>query len=53
MNININDIEDEDLRKKVIKYFKTSKKGKLDDEEKDGKVKECMDLCDYLYESFK
>ena len=33
MNININDIEDDDLRKKVIKYFKTFKKGKLEDED--------------------
>ena len=33
LNININDIEDDDLRKKVIKYFKTFKKGKLEDED--------------------
>lgn len=35
LNININDIEDDDLRKEVIKYFKTFKKGKLDDENLD------------------
>jgi len=35
LNININDIEDDDLRKKVIKYFKTFKKGKLEDENLD------------------
>jgi hypothetical protein len=49
LNININDIEDDDLRKKVIDYFKTWKKGKLDaddleevvdDEEKDSKEDE-------------
>ena len=33
MNININDIEDDDLRKKVLKYFKTFKKSKLDDDD--------------------
>ena len=33
LNININDIEDDDLRKKVIKYFKQFKKGKLEDED--------------------
>ena len=35
LNININDIEDDELRKEVIKYFKTFKKGKLDDEDLD------------------
>ena len=35
LNININDIEDDDLRKKVLKYFKTFKKGKLEDQDLD------------------
>ena len=33
LNININDIEDDDLREKVIDYFKTFKKGKLEDKD--------------------